>query len=375
MAKKLILNIGRRKLIMRDLEHSINEDFISLFRYFLGISILNVDKFKKNSFDFFDSIKYDSEKYGYYFDNFKIIWRILKDQLRLNEAEDLWKFVLEISTEWEKRNNISDGVPKGTLYYFWATTCILKDDIEKAFSLMNEAYLEDVKAYQNKETKRKPEDAPAGLFLHFEPDRDQYLKPELDKIKNFLDKFIEEYSNFRNRQLSYGDFEQKFLQPNIRREIRFQFNLNIFRLEKLLNRYPSVRDENTVSCLIYLETIFGFCRVLDLIITKKKFRDAIIDLAKKYKKGNTIQNNAFDKLNSEDFNTNNFFKTLESISKSKYKINTYTPDQMEKDILISYGFRNFGAHEIKEYPLIVGKFPEICQRVINSIFLATELYL
>lgn len=363
---------------MRDLEHSINEDFISLFRYFLCTSILNVDKFKKNSFDFFDSIKYDSEKqekYGYYFDNFKIIWRILKDQLRLNEAEDLWKFVSEISTKWEKRNNIPDEVPKGTLYYFWAVTCFLKGDIDRGFCLMNEAYLEDVKAYQNKETKRKPEDAPAELFLRFETDRDQYLKPELDKMKNFLDKFIEGYSNSRNRQLSYGDFEQKFLQPNIRREIRFQFNLNIFRLEKLLNRYPSVRDENTVSCLIYLETIFGFCRVLEFIISKGNFRDAIIDFVKRYKKGNSIQNNAFNKLKSKDFNTKSFLKTLESIFKSNYKVDTYPPDEMEKDILISYGFRNFGAHEIKEYPLIVEKFPEICQRILNSIFLATELYL
>lgn len=73
------------------------------------------------------------------------------------------------------------------------------------------------------------------------------------------------------------------------------------------------------------------------------FRD-ITSFALKYKPNSVIRN----LQNATEFNTANFMNTLTLILDGTYKINNSNLDEIEKDILITYGFRNFGAHKIEE---------------------------
>ena len=54
-------------------------------------------------------------------------------------------------------------------------------------------------------------------------------------------------------------------------------------------------------------------------------------------------------------------------------MNNKSLDDLEEDILITYGFRNFGAHKIEENKLIINHFETIVKSILNSIFLAIEL--
>ena len=57
-------------------------------------------------------------------------------------AEQLWQIVIEkIVKVWENKDRNKE-IHKGSAYYFWAITCILKEDFEKGFLLMHKA-LED----------------------------------------------------------------------------------------------------------------------------------------------------------------------------------------------------------------------------------------
>lgn len=381
MANDLFFIIGNKSVRINDLEHAVNEDFLSLHESTYGLPALDVNKFKQNSFNFFDAIKTATNnfaKHDEYFNNFTIIWQTLIDQQKYKQSEELWKFALDIALEWEQ-NNVPMRIHKGTPYYFWAVSCFLNDDIDKGFSLMHQAYEEDESTFSHGGGGgNNPDDLPAGLFLYFVPANNaQFFKPKLDMIKRFLeDCFINNYVNNRARTFSYAVFEQKFLRSaRVTKEVKFHFNLNLFRLEKILNRFPDTSEKNTISSLLYIETIFDLCRVLEFIIkntTRQEdhFLQDIKDFSHRYK-SNTLLGN----FNSRDFHTNNFMNTLQDILNSNYLIDGSIPDNLESDILITYGFRNFGAHRIEEHSLIVNSFDKIIRSIMNTIFLSIEFYL
>ena len=146
-------------------------------------------------------------------------------------------------------------------------------------------------------------------------------------------------------------------------------------IEKKLNIFTDTSEKNTISSLLYIETIFDLCRVLEFIIKnttrqKDNFLQDIMDFSHRYK-SNTLLGN----FNYRDFHTNNFMNTLQDILNSSYLIDGSIPDNLESDILITYGFRNFGAHRIEEHSLIVNNFDKIIRSIMNTIFLAIEFYL
>ena len=49
----------------------------------------------------------------------------------------LWQIAIEITKNREGKN-YGKRIHKGTVYYFWRVTCILKEDFEKGFLLMHQ---------------------------------------------------------------------------------------------------------------------------------------------------------------------------------------------------------------------------------------------
>lgn len=367
--RKIFFNLGGITYYIADLEHLINNEFISLHQSFFGLPAINLSKFRNISLHFFDSIKNNANKWALhdkYFNNFTIIWTKLLNQRKFIEAERIWEMALNIINEWEQKTQ--ERIHKGTPYYFWAVTCFLKDDIETGFWLMNQAFLEDILTHQTNE----PNTA-AKYFLYFNTEpAEQFFKPKLNKVKAFLSNYIKEYNASRTRSLSYDNFVHKFLkEPDISKEIKFHFNFNIFKLEKILNRFPKPSNNNTISSLFYLEIIFDLCKVLEFFIknpNRDNFLEDIKDLAVKFNPNSPVIN-----VISRDFHTNNFMPTLKEILDNRYNINNDELDELEKDILITYGFRNFGAHRIEENRIIIENFENIIKKIMNVIFYAIDV--
>lgn len=367
MPKEFIINIGVNKILLKDLGHNVNDQFVSWYQSMFGLPAINMEHFKTNShayFNFVDGENNKFERHDSYFNNFTPVWFSLINQKRFAEAENIWREALEITSEWEKERGLR--VHKGTPYYFWAVTCFLNEDLETGFWLMNQALIEDIITYRNDEP-----DTPAKFFLYFEPaPQHQFFRNKLVEIKDFLDKkLIKDYSNSRNRCFDYSLFENKFLKNrDIIKDVKFHFNLNVFRLKKILNQQkPDAK--NTIASLLYLEILFDLCRVFEYLITCSDLFSSVKSFASKYKPNSVINN----LQNSNEFKTADFMDTLTKILNGTYKINNYNLDEIEKDILITFGFRNFGAHKIEENELIITNFEIIAQSILNSIFLAIEL--
>lgn len=366
--KEITLNFGANEFKYIDLEHpNANDAFASYYQSMFGIPAIDMKLFENSSEAFFNSIEKEKDKFSkhdLYFNNFTPVWINLIQQKRFAEAEKIWRDSLDIVFRWENYRKLR--IHKGTPYYFWAVTCFLAEDIDKGFWLMNQAYIEDKITHNLEEP-----DTPSRYFLHFETSQEQqFFRDKLLQIKEFLSKkLIEDYSSNRNRTFDYGIFENKFLKdPHITKDVKFHFNLNIFRLERIL-RQTKPDERNTVASLLYLEIIFDLCRVFEYLIKSSDLFGSVKSFASKYKNDSVVK----DIQNSEDFNTTNFMATLNQILSGSYKINNSSLDEVEKDILISFGFRNFGAHKIEENKLIVNNFETIVKSILNSIFLAIEL--
>lgn len=370
MTKRKIIKLGNQTLNFIDLGHNVNDQFVLFYQSMFGIPALDIESFKTNSHAYFNSVEEEDrrfEKHDNYFNNFTPVWISLINQKRFAEAENIWEVALDIALGWEKERRLR--IHKGTPYYFWAVTCFLNEDLEKGFWLMNQALIEDITTYGKDEP-----DTPSKFFLYFEPMPDQqFFKDKLLQIKDFLDKkLINNYSTTRKRNLDYSLFEKKFLKnQQISKDVKFHFNLNIFRLERILKQQKP-DERNTIASLLYLEIIFDLCRVFEYLIKRLEKSDlfsCVKSLAFKYKGDSIIKN----LKNADDFNTANFMNALNQILSGNYKINNSSLEEIEKDILISFGFRNFGAHKIEENKLIVNNFENIIKSIINSIFLAVEL--
>lgn len=101
----------------------MNEQFQKLYTYY-----------------FFNTGVYDK-----YFSNFTSLWNLLLYQGSFFYAEQLWQISIETAKKWDKRQNQNKKIHKGTPFYFWGVTCILKEDLEKGFLLMHQALEEDKK--------------------------------------------------------------------------------------------------------------------------------------------------------------------------------------------------------------------------------------
>ena len=367
MPGKKIINLGCSKLELNDLGHNVNDQFVSWYQSMFGVSAIDMGRFKTNSYAYFNYVENETDKFikhDSYFNNFTPAWSSLINQKRFTGAEDIWKAALEIALEWEKERHLR--IHKGTPYYFWAVTCFLTEDLERGFWLMNQALIEDIITFENNEP-----DTPAKFFLYFEPKvAQQFFRKKLLEIKEFLNnRLIKNYSTSRSRTFDYSLFESKFLKnPQITKDVKFHFNLNVFRLEKILKQQKP-HEKNTIASLLCLEIIFDLCRVFEYLISNGNLFFHVKFFACRYKATTIITN----LQNSNDFKTPDFMNTLNQILGGTYKINNSSLDEIEKDILITFGFRNFGAHRIEENKLIINNFESIVQSVLNSIFLAIEL--
>jgi hypothetical protein len=364
------IKFGNQVLNFIDLGHNVNDQFVLFYQSMFGIPALDIESFKANSHAYFNYVESEDkkfEKHDDYFNNFTPVWINLINQKKFTEAENIWKEALDIALEWEKERSLR--IHKGTPYYFWAVTCFLNENLEKGFWLMNQAFVEDTK-----KLNMELPDTPAKNFLHFETTPEQqFFRNKLLEIKEFLNqKLIAVYSNTKNRKFDYSVFESKFLKnKNVNKDVKFHFNLNIFRLKKILE-LPKPDNTNTIASLLYLDVIFDLCKVFEFLIRQPnndKFSENIKEFSKKYKNNTLLIN-----LNSSNFNTANFINNFQKILGGTFTINNNAPDDLEKDILVTYGFRNFGAHKIEENELIVNNFENIIKSIVNSIFLAVELY-
>jgi hypothetical protein len=180
----------------------------------------------------------------------------------------------------------------------------------------------------------------------------------------------------RNRKMTLSDLRVRFLRNSLLEEQAFLFVFEIFHLKLLAESNLGLAHNDFVS-LLHAETIFELCIILDNVIRKKnpakgQYIDHLAFLSSMMSLN--LTKDRLGKING--CFKNDFPKKLTDLLRSQYT----SPDGaniqgIEEDLVITYGLRNFGAHEIQNQPEISNNLEAIVQRCMNSIFFTiTSLY-
>jgi len=304
-----------------------------------------------------------------FFNRFTTIWLDLVFRRRYFEAIELWDIALGFASRWEQ-NNKPHLVHKGTPYYFMGVTAILNNELEMGFLLMHQALEEDKRTSGS----QRPQ-SPANAFVTLDyKKQDQFFRQKVEEISNYLSEKVNDYVTQRKGTLTVDDVKTKLLECADLTDEVFLFVYALFRLKKLLLKTGEQLKKNVLSSLIHARILFDLCLVTEKIIEYKNpdaktgkrlyLSKEIVFLSQKA--ALAIDDKTIECLNKafkKDFAT-----TIKDILSSKYPLNS----EIERNLAIAQGIRNFVAHTVEDQKVLYENMPELSQCLLNSLFFAIE---
>jgi transcription antitermination factor NusG len=370
-ADEFTFHINNEVLNLKSLTEQMNEQFKSLYRYYYNNESFDVDLFRKSASIFFDA-HLDLKSHDRFFNNFTILWQMLIRNGSFFFAEQIWERAVQTAKDWEALNPSRSTIHKGAAYYFWAVTCILKEDLEKGFLLMHEALEEDRRNRSNELTITS---AYAFVKLDYKQQH-QYFIRKVNEITEFLEEKLKIYRSSRNGNLSLDQLKSAFMDNLDLVDQAFLFVYELLHIKKLLSETNQGLTQNAYGSILMINVIFTFILVIDNVI-KQKYNDKDPrrqDFANLISYLLNRSNLAMDlsklKVINERANTDLEAVILDLLKAKLFKNGKLK--QIENDIGIVYTLRNSAAHRIRDRPFIYENFQQITDRLFNIFFLTIE---
>lgn len=367
MAKNFSFTISMQFTI-EDLKDDMNQEFVNLYNRFYLNQNFNQEEFINKSFVFFNENKNNFEAHDSFFNNFTILTQHFLKEGKLFEVEKIWRFALDIAYKWEQENS-GNRIHKGSPYHFLGVTYLLFKDYVRGFLLIHQALDEDKKT-QNKNCPYTP----GYYFVTLNYDKSVYGQELLKHIANYLDSKIVKYNKDRNGKLTIEGFKNKFLEDENILDVIFSFVYLIFNLNKLEEDIRKEFIVNDFASLFEANLILDLCLIIDSIIKRKDSKTKFVEhfnfLFKK-RLLSVDSNKAANEVNKQ-FNVN-FEQALILLLEENFLFSDkMKPTIADGDFLITYGFRNYSAHNIESRKIIYERFFEIVQRILNALFFTVE---
>lgn len=364
----MIVVMNGREIQLISIDNKIDGWFINFYKAYFDNETINLDEFNNQALNFFDTHKDNYKSHDDFFTNFTILWRSYISNRDYGTAELVWERNIELAHMWELKMT-SKRIHKGTPYYFWGMTAILRGDIDKGYALMHKALQEDIDTQ-----KTNFPDSPSFSFVIADyADKKQAFGDWPRKLAGYIQKKILTYNNQFTKKFSLEEFWGKIVNSNLEKSVIYQFALYI---SKLYNRErkPQYIYEGEFASQLLLDYLFNISLVIDSIIkvinpNQYKFRDHVLFANRKIALNFTDEN--ITEINRA-FN-NNFNLMLENLLDRKFKISgeDFLSDTSTA-YAITYGIRNHGAHNVTSAPVIWQRFKEIEVYVLSMMFNVIE---
>jgi hypothetical protein len=352
-----------------DLVPEMDREFANLYKYLIDQRPYETDNFHRAALNFFDIVREDTVSHDQFFNNLSPLAFLHFKNEHWHKAERVWEFALRSAIEWEKRNP-GEFIHKGTPFYFSGMAAISRGDLDRGYAFMHQSLEEDIQTH-NVEHPQTP--AFAFATLDYEKVNQAFRGWSL-RLAESLQNFLESYRHSRGRTLLMDDFRAKFLIDPPDLDAIFLFTYTLGRLF-LLNEVPKYTMQSRFVGQLQANLLFDLILVVNVILRThnpghRGFSMQMLFLAEQAEL-NLTQNMIQEQVNrafKEDLES-----TLKDLLDGQYRFQDgVSPSPIEADLMIAYGFRNFGAHDVSSVPIIWQRFPIIRQRLFNVLFLAVE---
>lgn len=367
---KMDIIIGGQTIQIDDLDPSIDDAFVRLHAAYLGREALKWEAFEDASRSFFDkNPEPNTGVHDRYFSNFTVIWRSFLNARNFDSAEEIWRRALSTALKWESKNT-GKRLHKGTPYYFWGMTALEKGDLDKGYALMHQAVTED-KLTHGSAYPSSPAFAFASLN-YSEPA--QAFREWLYYQMRYIDARQNVYSARYSRPFILDTFKNKFLLSPPSVDLGFLFAYSVARLMQL-SRVPSHALANEFAGQLESNLLFDVALVIDGTIKAKNAGDWRFIRHAEFLLGSYGEPLSQQEL--ADVNqafSNDFDGTLKAFLDGVHTISgSKAPTQAQRDVCLTYGMRNRGAHDVTSAPTVWTRFAEIEQALFNVLYLAVDI--
>ncbi len=338
--------------------------FTQLHAAYLGPTPFNWEEFRQTAAQFLANTPSRSGLHDAYFGNFTLVWNQLLTGRNFDEAETLWEMALAPALDVEKQHP-GHEIHKGTPYYFWGMTAILRGDIDKGYALMHQAVEEDVAT-----THTLIPDTPAYALATLNwVKQDQAFRQWVVSQALFLNKKQNTYSSVYSRPFTLEDFRKRFLSSPPTTENVFLFVYIVARLMRLGNA-PAYTVRSRFAGQLFMSLFSDMLVTIEAALKSKNpagrsFIDHAAYLSEKA--GSPI---SIDRLKEANglFNAD-FDATLTALLNGTFAFPDQTTlSKLGSEIVIAYGLRNKAAHDIFATPAMWKRFSEIMQSLFNVLF-------
>ena len=373
------LIISGRVIGLNSLSGQLDQAFLELHAAYFGNQGANWSSFQVAAEAFFSTLPAKSPKHNEYFGNFVNIWKFHLNNGRFDEAEQIWRMALEPALHWEAAHD--SEIHKGTPYYFWGATAILRGDLDKGFALMHQAAEEDKRTVGPGFTNE-----PAYAFATLNYDKpDQAFRLWLLLQSQFLDHLISNYALAHNRKFSLNDFRTKFLLAPPTSDILFFFTYCLARLKQFCD-LPDHVVKSDFTSILQVNILSDLTLVVEAMLkdkNPKKFKPAkktgeppqectFIDHAQ-YLLRMVRQPLKLGYINAKFKVKGKFDSTLQDILNGTFVLkNGSALKGHQTDVAIAYGIRNKAAHNVFASPVILKNFDRVTNSLLNVLFVATD---
>ncbi len=359
--------IGGRVLEINTIQSHLDKAFISLHASYFGHEALNLADFETAATQFFNENPNNVTLQDAYFNNFTLIWNTFLNSGSYDEAERIWSIALSPALMWEK-SNPGKFIHKGTPYYFWGTTALLRGDVDKGYVLMHRAVKEDIRTH-----KKQIPDTPGYALVSLNYEKvDQAFLQWVHLQAQYLGEKQKIYSTAFNRTFTLVDFRHKFLEAPPSTDVTFLFAYTVARLMKFIS-LPLHALQSEFVAQIEANLLFDIALVIDAAIKAKNNKKSFIDHAEyiSMKAGQALTNEQLREINTA-FN-NDFDNTLAKLIDGTFTLQKGgTLSKFQSAIAMAYGLRNLFAHNVVAVPSISEHFQEVEQALLNVLFAAVD---
>jgi hypothetical protein len=360
---------------LKSINSDIDESFIKLYKSFLGSSSINFEEFEFTIHNYFDSIKEIQNKFELHdelFNHFIFLWNIILGNRNYGLGEWIWEKCVEISFSWESKNE-GDFIHKGTPFYFWGMTAILRGDLDKGYALMHKALQEDMRRHRT----ISPQTPSLAFAIANYSEKNQAFHDWSLSQANYIQQLIESYNTNLNSNFSLDEFWVKIVQSNIDDSTIYQFFHYVGKFYDI-SRKPNYIYQGDFVSLLLLDLLFDLSRVVDVVL--KKIDPANYYLFNHIVMLNTKLNIGLNQIHMEQLKelykpTNDFNKALTSILDGTFEFSDKTKMTLEgKSFAIAYGIRNHAAHNVEAMPIIWKRYKEIEKCIFFALFITIQKF-
>lgn len=350
------------------LSPAMDQSIMQLHEAFLGSSSCDWSNLETAALQFFSTPQTNHYDHDKYFNCFTRLWRNWLQQGQFDQAERIWKMALLPVHRWEK-NNPGRFIHKGTAYYFWGMTAILKGNIDEGYALMHQAVEED------KRTTGLPfPQSPATALVALNTtEENQAFREWVIAQGDFLNKFLPLYRNRYQKNLKLEELQKRYLANPPSIDAGFLFAYVLGRLVKL-NSIPKFAQQNDFISQLQLNLLFDLTLVIDAAIkvhnqTGQGFLSHATYISAQANLGITRQQ--LGEINAPAKNLYDI--VLNVLLDNNFELqNGAGVHGLARDLSVTYCIRNRGAHNISNSYTVRTRFCELLQSVFNTFFLVVD---